>query len=419
MSSVKDFKCNNCGAPLPIPKNSKGHVKCPSCKTECVIEGLVKNAEMADKENINSGYPLFASSAQLHKNLLTFLSESPSMPLDIFEKGEIVREEHHCVPAFLFYCNGTTSYTYEAGNVRQHKTAIDLGDKTRIETENYLEWTQMSGTANAKATVFVSGSKTLAPQIKGLYMFLETKKLVDYDELEFPHDVVTYDYNLPQATAFNDYVTPYMEKLLKEIALKSLKGKKYRDLTVAGGSRIDKDEITRVFLGLYRIVLKYNGKEYAIWVTGDGEKVISEGMPIDTERQKTLEEKQKAMEQALANVAAPATGGLNFGKWVCLIIGAFIVFVGITQGTAGYSETGLIFAFVGLIFIAGGIVLSVFRSKRKKEFSEKRSEIGAPFQKDIDSFAAQAKNVLDQFKAQKKGMRGIYEAEVTGNASAF
>ena len=51
MGAVQDFKCNGCGAPLPIPKNSKGHVKCPSCKTECVIEGLVKNAEIAAKEN--------------------------------------------------------------------------------------------------------------------------------------------------------------------------------------------------------------------------------------------------------------------------------------------------------------------------------------------------------------------------------
>ena len=41
-SMVKSFHCNNCGAPLVIPKGSKGKVICPSCRTECVIEGLVK-----------------------------------------------------------------------------------------------------------------------------------------------------------------------------------------------------------------------------------------------------------------------------------------------------------------------------------------------------------------------------------------
>ena len=47
---VRDFHCNNCGAPLSIPKNSKGKVVCPSCKTECIIEGLVKNSEIQAKE---------------------------------------------------------------------------------------------------------------------------------------------------------------------------------------------------------------------------------------------------------------------------------------------------------------------------------------------------------------------------------
>jgi hypothetical protein len=394
-NSVKDFKCNNCGASLPIPKNSKGRVKCPSCKSECVIEGLVKNAEMADKENINSGYPLFASSARLHKKLLAFLSESPSLPLDIFEKGEVVREEHHCVPAYLFYCNGTASYTYEAGNVRKQVVVRDNGEKSWEETRSHTEWTQMNGTANASATVFTSGSKTLAQQVNKLYMFLDPNKLVDYDELEFPHDVVTYDYNLPQAASFNETVKPYVEKVLERKAEKALAGKNYRDLTMGGGSRIDKDEIVRVFLGLYRIVFKYEGKEYAVWVTGDGENGINEGMPVDLERQKILAEKQKAKEQALANITAPKTGWLTFGMWVC-ILACWLV-----------------------IPIIGAIIFGVLRHKKKKGFSTKKAEVEASFQREIDRFTAQSKDVLAQFKNQKKGMHGIYEAEVTGDASAF
>ena len=64
---VKDFHCNNCGAALNIPKNSKGKVVCPSCKTECIIEGLVKNAEIQAKENINSGIPLAADKLLLNQ----------------------------------------------------------------------------------------------------------------------------------------------------------------------------------------------------------------------------------------------------------------------------------------------------------------------------------------------------------------
>jgi hypothetical protein len=240
MSSVKDFKCNNCGAPLPIPKNSNGIVKCPSCKTECVIEGLVKNAEMADKENINSGIPLNASSARLHKNLLTFLSESPSLPLDIFEKGEVVREEHHCVPAYLFNnCRGSMSYSYEIGTIREETVVRDNGEKSWEEIRKHTDWSPLSKTANAKATVFTSGSKILAKQINELYMFLPSSKLVDYAELEFPPDVVTYDYNQTQAAAY-ETITPYIEKLVKEKVKKSVDGQNYRNLSIDGEEvRID------------------------------------------------------------------------------------------------------------------------------------------------------------------------------------
>jgi len=393
----KGFKCGRCGAPLPIPKNSRGRVRCPSCKAESVIEGLVKNAEMADKENINSGYPLSATAAMLHKNLLACISQSPSIPLDIFEKAEVVREEHYCVPAYLFYCNGTASYTYEAGNVRQHKTAIDLGDKTRVEKENYMEWTQMNGTVNASATAFASGNRTAVSQIKELYMFLDPNELVDYDELEFPPDVVTYDYNLPQAAAFNEHIKPYVEELLKEKTLKALQGKEYRNLSMGGGSRIDKDEIVRVFLGLYRIVLIYGGKEYTMWAIGDGKKIINSGMPVDLERQKILEEKQQAKKRAIENITAPKTGLFTFLGIVCIPL-ALVTF--------GVS-------------LIGTIVFFILRSQKRKTFGTKRAEVEAQFQREIDSFTAQAQEVLEQFKRQKKGMRGIYRAEVTGDSSAF
>lgn len=46
------------------------------------------------------------------------------MPLDLLERVEIVKEEHLCVPAYLFYCNAMGNYTYDAGNIREHKTAM-------------------------------------------------------------------------------------------------------------------------------------------------------------------------------------------------------------------------------------------------------------------------------------------------------
>jgi hypothetical protein len=376
-----------------------------------VIEGLVKNAEMADKENINSGFPLFASKAELHRKFVSLLAETPGMPLDVFEKGEVVREEHCCIPSYLFYCNGTASYTYEAGNVRQHKTAIDLGDKTRVETENYMEWTQMSGTANASATVFASGNRQAAPQIKRLYMFLDPNKLVVFDELDFPPDVITYDYNLPQAASFNEYIKPHVEALLHEQAEQSLEDKTARNLSMSGGSRIDKDEIVRVFLGLYRVVFKYGSKEYSVWITGDGEKTFIEELPVDRERQKALDEAKQAQEKSIAALTVPKTGLLTFGLVVCIIVG------GIFTLNMFFGGSGTSFL-IALPFLAGAISCGTARSKKRKSYSTQQTEIETKYQKEVAEIEAQAVNVVQQFKQQKKALRGIYE-EVSGDASAF
>ena len=417
MSTVKDFRCNSCGAPLPIPKNSRGHVKCPSCKTECVIEGLVKNAEMADKENINSGLPLTASPATLHRKLVSFLAEVPSMPLDVFEKGEVVREEHYCVAAYYFYCNGSASYTYDVAEIKQRKYTVDRGDSTEIRTENYEEWKNgINGTASTKGHFVAPGNKKMVSQIKKLYSDFDPNKLISYDELEFPHDVETYGYDLPQAVAFDEHVVSIVDKMLKEQALNLLAKQKTRNFTM-GSSSIQKD-ITRIFLGLYHIIFKYGDKEYSVWVTGDGQKAFHEGLPVDTQRQKALEEKQKAKEQGMASIAPPKTGLLNFGKWVCVIIGIFMGIMVLVYLSAGAGREGLPIIAIFITFITGAIIFGTRRSKKWEEYDAQRGEVGAKFQKEIDDFNGQATNVVQQFRAQKKALCGIYE-EVTGDANAF
>jgi hypothetical protein len=417
MSAVKDFKCNNCGAPLPIPKNSKGHVKCPSCKTECVIEGLIKNAEMADKENINSGFPLIAPPAALHHKLVSLLIEAPNMPLDIFEKSEVIREEHYCVPSYIFYCTGTASYTYEVCEIREQIVVRDNGEKSWEETRRHEDWKHMSGTVNATETLFASGNRQAAPQVKELYMHLEPKKLVDFDELDFPHDVVTYDYNLPQSASFNEHIKPYMESLLMKKAEEALEDKETRGLSI-GGCRIDKDEPVRVFLGLYRIVFKYGDKEYSVWMTGDGAEALIEELPADMERQKTLDEVKKAKEESTAALAVPKTGCLTFFLVIGILCAAFSFFITLGVFATDGPAAGMSFVLIALSFVAVSIICGVFRSKKWKPYKTQRVEIEEKYQKEMAELEAQKSNVVQQFKEQKKALHGIYE-EVTGDASAF
>lgn len=375
---VRDFHCNNCGASLEIPRNSKGKVVCPSCKTQCVIEGLVKNSEIQAKENINSGIPLMADPSVLHDKVVSVLTSSPSMPLDVLENAVVIKEEHICVPAYLYYCNGMASFTYEAGNEREHKTAIDLGDKTRVEKERYIEWTQMSSMASATATVIASGNREYSSQIQQLYMHYDPNNLIDVEDLEFPFDVDTYSYNLPQSAAFNEYIKPYMEGILKQKAEESLDGRNFKNL-VMGGANIQKDEIIRIFLGLYHIVYEYNGKQYSIYVDGDGKNYLYDDVPTDAGRQQMLNEKQSAKN------SVP-----NRHKWFKIGMIVFTIAALFTMG----------------ITLIGTVICAVLYFKFKKDYKTAQESC----QQDIDAIYAQAEKAKQSFLQKGQPLNGIYAA---------
>ena len=363
---LRDFHCNNCGAPLKIPTNSKGIVVCPDCRTECVIEGLVKNAEIADKENINSGIPLVAEPALLHKYILNAFENEAYIPLDIYDKVNVIAEDGLCVPAYLYYCNGTVSFTYEAGNTREHKNAIDLGDRVRVEKEQYTEWTQMNGMASDAKTVFAPGNKELAPIVLELFSEYTPSDLIDVEDLNFPYDVETYNYNLPQSAAFNEYVRPYMEQVLAAKAEESLRGKTYKNLSTSGGCNIQKDEIIRVFLGIYRVVYEYNGAQYCLYVTGDGRCCTYDPVPVDMDRKNSAELLQSDI------------NNLNKKKNLYLVLA---------------------------IVLAITIIGAIYFGRKYKE----TKELVINKQQNFADFSGQADSVRNQFLQERGKLYGIYE----------
>lgn len=373
---VRDFRCNNCGAPLEIPKNSNGKVVCPSCKTECIIEGIVKNTEIQAKENINSGVPLQASKSMLNQRVVDALTHSPYVPLDVLEKAVIVKEEHICVPAYLYYCNAMASFTYEAGNRREHKTAIERDGRTRVEREQYTEWTQMSSTASATATLIASGNREYGEIVQNLYMNLDTNKLIDVEDLEYPFDVETLSYNLPQSAAFNEYVMPHMEQLLEHEAVDSLQGKVYRNLSM-GGSNVQKDEVIRIFLGIYHIVYEYNGTQYSLYVTGDGKNFIYDGFPVDEQRKQLFEQTQASMYNVKNR-----HNGFKTAAIICGILSLF---------TYGIS-------------LIGTIVCVIFYVKFKKEYDNATTK----GQQELNAFMDQVNQVKQSFMQKGQPLQGIY-----------
>jgi len=370
-----------------------------------VLEGLVKNAEMAAKENINSGFPLIAEPSVLHRTLLNCIASNPNIPLDVFENGEVVREEHYCAPAYLFYCNATASYHYEIAQWTTHKTAIDLGDRTRVEKEQIRDYTPMNSTAYVSKAMITSGNKSAAELINDIYMFLDPNRLYDFEDLDFPHDVITYDFNMPQAAAFNEYVRPVMEYLLELEAQRALDGKDYQNLTMGGGSRIDKDEIVRIYLGLYRVVFKYGGEEYSLWLSGDGKDFRTDGMPVDHQRDAQLNAKRQAMESEVASVPVPSTGKFTGGFWGCI--------------GGGLLLGAIIHPILILLGIGGAVYFKIAKSKMMAPYHSKCTEIRGRHQAGIDEFEAQASRALQQFRDRRQPLRGVYEHSCAGDSSAF
>jgi len=401
---VRDFRCNGCGTPLKIPANSRAPVRCPSCKTECVIEGLIKNAEMAAKDNINSGIPLTATPAMLHKIIVNALSSSGDAPIDVFQNVEVVREERYCVPAYLFYCNGTAPFNYEAAKWTTHKTAIDLGDRTRVEKEQIKDYHPMSSSSSDTATLFTSANREFTALLNYMYFQLDSNKLVDYEYLAFPADVVTSDSNLPEQASFNEHVKPFMEKKLEQKAHESLSGTDYRSLKM-GGSNVTKESVQRVFLGVYRIVYTYNGEEYFLWVSGDGTKVKLDAVPVDMNRKNILAGKTQAMESEVASVPVPKTTNFTIGLVGSIVLGVIIM-------AAANFVVGL------LIGLAGVITFSVLRSKGMRPYHDKCNEIRGRHQVGIDAFNGEVARSVQHFKSQQQALRGIYQG-VSGDPSAF
>lgn len=397
---VRNFQCNNCGAPLIIPKGSKGKVVCDCCRTECIIEGLVKNAEIQQKENINSGIPLAADTTVLHNKILNILTDSPCVPLDILEQAEIMKEEHLCIPAYLFYCNASGTYNYEAGNVREHKTAIDLGDKVRVEKERYVEWTQMSGSAALSKTLVVSGSKEYADVIKKLYLNCSPNSLVDIEELEYPSDVTTYSYDMPQTAAFNQYIRPEVERCIVEQAKYQQRGKRIRDL-VMGGVSIQKDEIVRIFLGVYRITYNYRGKQYVLYISSTGKRGFYRELPLDSQRVQFWKIKQKEYSALRAQSAK-----INSLQSL-IIVGIVMIALGFLLGNS----------YRLISFILGAALILFPITQRKKH----QNKINA-LKKEIEDFENQVTDALNRFVQKDRPLKGIYspyEQEQSINAEQY
>ena len=405
---AKNFRCNGCGTSLKIPQNQRGIVKCPACKNESILDGLVKNAEIAAKENINSGISLSATADLLHDKLVNILSNSQYAPLDVFEKTEVIKEERFCIPAFCFHCTGTKSFTYEKGVDKKHVYTDSDGKR---QTETSTEWHPVSSSASVTTTLFAPGEKQLAPQIEELYMELDqdqlVRQLVDIEELEFPADVETYIYNYSPIISFDKYVKPVVEKQLLDKANSTLPKYDVRNAQ-SGGNNIQ-HTVKRVFLGLYCVIYKYDETEYKMWATGDGNKISFDSPPHDAKYKSEFDRHKSELtnkQNELKAIPSNKTGWLVFG----VIVGVIIGLIGLlNQDLIEYRTIMLVIAGILIIVCAVSIPSAV---KKSKQYEEQRSAANrniSDAQKILSDYEALQPASKKRFKEHQKRLKGIYE----------
>ncbi|MCQ2427849.1 MAG: SdpI family protein [Clostridia bacterium] len=380
--SASALKCSACGAPLPLPNNPQGKVFCEYCGTANLIDmGNAKNREILEKNDINSGIPHAMSPAGIHEKLVSVLTGPTAMPLDVLEKANVIREEHICIPAFMFYCNAMASYNYDAGNIRERQEVVD----NKVVTKQYTEYTQMSGIANVSKNVIASGSEKYTDLIKSLYSGMDGSRLVDSELLEFPSDTEYGTFDVPEAAVFSSQVQPAVNAALREAALDSLSGKDYKNLSV-GGSNIQK-EMKRIYLAVYKIVYEYREQVYTVFIDGDGKQSLWTKVPIDEARQTELNTYTEGRDKVSKTHRL-----FSFGAIIAGILGLILTFSGDWKIALGIAA------------LAGCAACIVFYIRFKKKYD---ADVAA-WQAKIDAFHKQRNDAVAAFKTGKKHLDGIY-----------
>ena len=372
MSTIISLSCVNCATPLKIPKNSK-KVQCPSCLTECIVDGFSKNAEIIAKDNINSGIPLSATPDILHNKLAQILLDSQDIPIDVFEKIVVVRANQHYIPAYMFHCNGTSSFTYEAGVSRTETIVENLKNVEKT----YIEWHPGSSSAAVSQTVIASGNRDFDFVINKLYVNLNSNKLVDIEDITISDNVDVHNYNIPEFSAFSENVVPVIDNMLNNKANESVSKLNVRNLTM-GGSNIQKDVI-RVILGLYNIVYTYKDKEFSIWFSGDGVYMYYDNIPTDHERIRKRDELTKTTKQKKPGIHIFYTLGIIF--------------------------CSLFFFFI--LPLIGTVIFSVLLYRKNKDYKLfiKNAKL------ELDNFNELLTTSKNNFTKRQKRLHGIYENE--------
>lgn len=389
---LRAYVCSNCGAPLDLKMQKGGIIECDHCGTMFKPDNMVRNNEILEKENINSGVMLKSPRSQLHKRVFDLIAGVEASPLDVFENLTIVKEEHVFIPMYLFMVSGSGTFNYEIGQRRQRQ--VREGDY--MVTQNYTEWTPVTQAVSCNKTYFVCGNNDYKKIVDRFPVLMNSGDLIDIEELEMPADAETASFNYPKAAAFENDVKPQANAVLKNMAEGLLNGRNWRNGNIT--SNIHQDDLQRVYLALYRLTLKYGDETVTVWIDYKGRYAVADKPIVDPEREALISGQRKA----IGDVKPKGKGGWIALAVVCAVLmPVCLLLTGAEKLLALIPLAGLIFAIFKMASGAKG-----YKAKLKAEQSKLQALL-VPFERAKEDFAK-----------KKVAFKGIYSS-LSGDESAF
>lgn len=392
---VKRITCSGCGAPLEMPQSGAiRKIKCPYCDTETIISNAEHNLEILNKRNILGGLKFDMLDAGIHHMIIEMLSMASSAPLDVYENCVVKSVNKIIIPAYWFdNCTGMGTAQFEKGMEKEYNEIVGQGEYMHSEKRYRTEWFPMSSAVSATSDFVVSGNKEYSSLFETLYSNIHSPNIIDVEQLDYPADCITPDYDIPDAVVFNTSVKALMENTVREQANRTVGGNKIRNLQITGIS-IQKGDVRRISVGIYEIVVEYGGTDYKLYLSNNGSTYTYTSLPSDQNRQLHIDQINQAIKDA-----DTSRRKILLGTTITLAVLGLILLIFI----------------VGVVFLIAALVVGlVFYMPVEKEYRAKKKELEA----EMNSLMGEFSTVKQNFKDRKVALAGVLN-HVSGDPEAF
>ena len=368
------LKCSSCGAALDLPEGTLigNRIKCSFCG----VENFIYN------EDISTGGMNFElNDAGVHRHLIGILSSKDFPPHDIFEEINITKVNKLVIPAYWYEnCTAIGTMLYEQG---LEKKVITYDADNGFEKETKTEWKPMSRAFSTTRDFLLSGNEQYSEVIKKMFINEKKNVIKNADELTFPDDCIEISCDLTEGNIFAGTLRELAESAIDETGRNALEKDDKQIYTKIEDITVQKGEVKKLSIAVYEIIFDYKGKEYIVYLSGDGSNYFFSELPDDPDIKARIDEKVKEMEEIE-----------NSKKRLAMVYAIVIlVIVGILLAAA----------VIGILFlIAAGILAIIYIPKEK----ERRAKIKAVNDL-VDELNAGFSKKRAEFNTNKVAMKGV------------